>query len=165
MLQEKLQSDAINALKAKDVFSVGVLRLALASVNSKEKEKRYAIAKDDPNIQEENLKTKSALTDQEVLDVIISEIKKRRDAVALYEKGGRPELSTQEKKEIEVLQKYLPEQLSESELKELVVQAIASVQAKTVKDIGKIMADLMVKVRGRADGSRIAAMIKELLTS
>lgn len=163
MLKQQIQDDTKNALKSGDSFSLGVLRMALSAINAKEKEKRYKISKEDSEIKEQELMQSAALTEDEIISVISSEIKKRKDAIVLYEKGNRPELAEQEKKEIEVLQKYLPEQLSQTELRKLIEQAIEKTGAKEVKDMGKIMADLMPKVKGRADNSEISKMIKELL--
>ena len=170
MLKQKIQSDATAALKSGEVFVSGTLRMLLASVISKEKEKRYKISKqssagsDQKNLDEEKLVQQSQLTDEEIIETISSEIKKRKDAIVLYEKGNRPELADKEKKEIEILQKYLPEQLLPEELKKLIEESIQKTGAKEMKDMGKIMVDLMPKVRGRADNSEISKIIKELLT-
>ena len=104
------------------------------------------------------------MTDEQVLEVISSEIKKRKDAIALYEQGKRPELAEREKKEIDILKKYLPEQLSEEELRKLVSESIEKTGASEMKDMGKIMADLMPKVKGKADNSEISKIVKELLS-
>ncbi|MEK7124774.1 MAG: GatB/YqeY domain-containing protein [Patescibacteria group bacterium] len=163
MLKQTIQSDATTALKQGNGDIAGALRLLLASVGSKEKEKRYKISKDQPNAKEEELVKLSELTDDEIISVISSEIKKRRDAIALYEKGNRPELVEKEKKEIEILQKYLPEQLSSEELKKLVQGAVAKTNAKEMKDMGKVMAELGPKVKGKADNSEVSKIVKEIL--
>jgi uncharacterized protein len=162
-LKQQIQSGASEALKAKDAFSLPVLRMALAAITSKEKEKRYKASKEKPELQEEELLKQSELSDDDIIAVLSSEIKKRRDAIALYEQGNRPELAEQEKKEITVLQNYLPEQLSQDALKKLVQKAIEKTGAKEMKDMGKIMAELMPKVKGKADNSEISKMVKELL--
>ena len=105
----------------------------------------------------------SQLTDDEIIGVVSSEIKKRRDAIVLYQQGNRPELAQKEKEEISILQKYLPEPLSEDELKKLVQESINNVGAKEIKDMGKIMSDLAPKVKGKADNSHISGIIKKLL--
>ena len=104
------------------------------------------------------------LTDEQVQDVIISEIKKRNDAIALYEQGNRPELAERERKEIEVLKKYLPEQLSLDELKKIIEESVKKVGATQMKDMGKIMQDLMPKIKGKADNSEVSKIIKEMLS-
>ncbi len=163
LLKQRIKDDVIVAMKAKNVELSAVLRLVLAAVNSKEKEKHYSIAKEKPEMKEEELKAMSELTDEETLTTISSEIKKRRDAIALYEQGGRPELADVEKKEIAILQTYLPEQLSVEELRVLVKEAVAATGATTIKDMGKVMADLAPKVKGKAEGSQVSAAVKELL--
>ena len=142
------------ALKQGNSEVAGVLRMLLAAISSKEKEKRYA----------EKLEKEPELTDEEIISVVSSEIKKRKDAIALYEQGNRPELAAGEKKEVEILQKYLPEQLSLEELRNIVEEAITRVGAKEMKDMGKVMADVSPKVKGRAEGGQVSAIVKELLS-
>lgn len=150
MLKQQIQSDMKDTMKSGKSFELGVLRMALASLQTKEKEKLYKTQQ-------------SELLDIEVVDVLSSEVKKRRDAIILYEKGGRPELAENEKKEIEVLQKYLPTQLSQDEIKKLVVESINTTGAKEIKDMGKVMADLNPKIKGKADGGEVSKIVKELL--
>jgi hypothetical protein len=153
MLKQQIK-DAVNeALKSGDQIKSGTLRLLLASVIIKEKEKKY----------KEKLEGDAQLTDEEIIDTIISEIKKRRDAIALYEQGKRPELAEKERKEIEVLQKYLPEQLSEDEIRKMAQDVIAKTGAKEMKDMGKIMAELNPKIKGKAEGSIVSKIVKEIL--
>lgn len=163
MQKQKIQSDATDALKQGNKEVADVLRMVLASVVSKEKEKRYKISQQKPDIKEDELVKGSELTDEETISVLSSEIKKRKDAILLYEKGNRQELADKEKKEIEILQKYLPEQLSSEELGKLVKESIEKIGAKEIKDMGKVMADLMPKIKGRADNSEVSKLIKETL--
>ena len=163
MLKQQLKQDANGALKSRDQFTCGILRMALSSISAKEKEKRYKLSKEDSDIKEEDLLQAAVLNDDEIISVLSSEIKKRKDAIVLYEKGGRAELADNEKKEITVLQKYLPEQLSSEELEKLVKESIAKVGAKEIKDIGKVMADIMPKVKGKADNGEISKIIKAAL--
>ncbi|OGZ72568.1 MAG: hypothetical protein A2908_01445 [Candidatus Staskawiczbacteria bacterium RIFCSPLOWO2_01_FULL_38_12b] len=137
--------------------------MTISVINAKEKEKRYKILKEDSEVKEEELLQASQLTDDEIIGVVSSEIKKRKDAIVLYQQGNRPELAQKEKEEISILQKYLPEPLSEDELKKLIQESINNVGAKEIKDMGKIMSDLVLKVRGRADNSHISGIIKKLL--
>jgi hypothetical protein len=153
MLRQTIQQDSTEALKSGNHFVLDVLRMLLASIAVKEKDKRY----------KEKLAEDAELTDEQIIETISSEIKKRKDAIALYTQGNRPELAEKEQKEIEVLKKYLPEQLSPEELKKLVAESIAKTGATEIKDTGKIMADLMPKVKGKADNSEISKIIKELL--
>lgn len=163
MLKQKIQSDMKEALKSGDVFLLGVLRMVLASFISKEKEKRYKISKSKSGIEESGLLKESELADEEIIETIMSEIKKRKDAIVLYKKGNRPELAEKEQKEIKILEKYLPEQLSEEELKKLVEESISKIGAKEMKDMGKVMADLNLKIKGKADSGEASKIVKELL--
>ena len=163
MLKQQIRFDATEALKRGDQIVAGVLRLALAAIISKEKEKRYKISKEKSDLKEEILIKESELTGDEVINILSSEIKKRKDAIFLYEKGNRPELADKEKKEIEILKKYLPEPLPIEELKKLIKESITKVGAKTIKDMGKIMADLMPKIKGKADNSEVIKIVKEIL--
>jgi len=168
-IKKQIQDDAKGFLKSRDVFSSGVLRLILASIISKEKEKRYKISKDpstgsgQENLSEQELIKKSELTNDEVINTLLSEIKKRKDAIVLYERGNRQELADKEKEEIEIIKKYLPEQIPTEELKKIIEETINKVCATEIKDTGKIMADLMPRIRGRADNSEVSKIIKVLL--
>jgi len=162
-LKQKVRDDVKEAMKQRNQEVIDVLRMALSAIDAKEKEKRYHDAKENPNKSEEDLVKESELTDEEVISVFSSEIKKRKDAIALYEQGGRPELADSEKKEISILIKYLPEQFSPEELRKLVAESIQKTGAKEIKDTGKIMADLMPQVKGKADNGEISKIIKEML--
>jgi hypothetical protein len=131
---------------------------------NKEKEKRYKVYQVNTNIAEKELNDKSHLADEEIMEVISSEIKKRREAVLEFEKGKRQDLAEKEKKEMEILKSYLPEQMSEEEIRKLVKDIINMVGAKEQKDMGKVMAQLMPKVKGKADGSLVSGIVKELLS-
>jgi uncharacterized protein YqeY len=154
MLKQIIQGDVTKALKEGDSFVAGTLRMVLAAVLTKEKDKKF----------KEKVEGDVVLSDDEIIEVITSEIKKRRDAIALYNQGNRPELSKKEEDEIKVLQKYLPEQLSQDDIKKIVTESIAKVGAKEMKDMGKVMADLSPRVKGRAEGSKVSGIVKELLS-
>ena len=153
MLKQQVQKDTVLAMKAGDQFLVGVLRMLSSSILTKEKDKKY----------KEKVEGEVQLTDEQIIEVVSSEIKKRKDAIVLYEQGNRQELADKEKKEIEILKKYLPEQLSAEDLKKLVAESIAKIGAKEIRDTGKIMADLMPKIKGKADNGEVSKIIKELL--
>jgi len=163
-LKEKIQEDLKKSQKERDELKVSVLRLLLSSILNKEKEKRYKIYQMNTNIVEKELNDKSNLSDEEILEVVSSEIKKRREAALEFEKGKRQDLAEKEKKEMEILKSYLPEQMSEEEIRKLVKDIISKVGAKEQKDIGKVMAQLMPKVKGKADGSLVSGIVKELLS-
>jgi uncharacterized protein len=151
MLKEDLQKDLNQAVKGKTEIASGTLRMLLAAVLSKEKEKKFKTGDD-------------KLTDEEVMEVITSEAKKRREAIEAYTQGGRQELAEKEKKELEVLAKYLPEQLSEDEIRSIVTETIKEIGVQDMKDMGKVMAQAMPKIKGRADGSLVSRIAKELLS-
>lgn len=165
MLRGQIQDDLKRALKEKKELEVSVLRLLLAAIFNKEKEKRYRISKKEAEIKEKELEKQSQLTaDEEILEVISSEIKKRKEAIELYEKGKRLELAEKEKKELEILQKYLPKQLSEEKIKEIAKETIEQIGAKGIKDMGKVMAELMPKIKGRTEGSLVSKIVRDLLS-
>lgn len=163
-LKNKIQSDLTEALKSQNAVVRDTLRVLSAAILSKEKEKRYKISKDGKVSTEEELTKKSVLIDEEVMDVIVSEAKKRKESILEFEKGKRDDLAKKEKQELEVLQKYLPEQLPEEEVKKLVKEAVENTGAKEIKDMGKVMAALMPKIKGRADGGMISKIVKDLLS-
>ena len=163
MLKQQIKNDVSNALKQGNQNVAEVLRMTLATIISKEKEKRYKISKEEPNLKEEEIIKKLELNDEEIISVISSEIKKRKDAIELYQKGNRQELADKEKEEIEILKKYLPEQIPIEELKKIIEDSINKTGAKTVKDMGKVMADLMPKVKGKAENSEISKIIHSII--
>lgn len=165
MLKEQIRKDLNSALKEKKELEVSVLRLLRAAIFNKEKAKRYKISKEKPEAKKEEIEKESELTNEEVMEVISSEIKKRKETILEFEKGKREDLAKKEKEEIEILQKYLPEQLSEDEIKKLAKETIEKIGVKEIKDLGKVMAELMPKVKGRAEGSLISRIVKEFLTS
>ena len=152
-LEKRIKLDLNSAMFAKKELEVSVLRQLLAAVLNKEKEKRFKSKEE----------KEAYLTDEEFMEVILSEAKKRREAIDLFTKGGRADLAEKEKRELEILGKYMPEQMTAEEIKKLVMEAISKVGAKEMKDMGKVMAELMPKVKGRADSSLLGKMVKELL--
>jgi len=164
-LKETIQKDLNEAIKKKKELNSTVLRMLLAAVLNKEKEKRFKLTKEKPDLKEEELVKESQLADEEVIEVVSFEVKKRKEAVADYEKGERQELAEKEKKEMEILQKYLPEQLSEEEIKKLAQEAIKKTGAKEQKDMGKVMAELMSQIKGKADGTLVSEVVKDLLVA
>lgn len=164
-LKEKVQQDLNKAVKEKEILASSTLRMLSAAVLNKEKEKRYKISKERPDLREEELAKESHLTDEEVLTVIASEAKKRKEAIEGFTKGGREDAANKEKKELEILEKYLPKQFSEEEIQKLVKEAIEKVGAKEIRDIGKVMSDLVPKIKGKADGSAVSRIVRDLLSS
>lgn len=160
-LKEQIQEDLKTALKDKKELEISTLRMLNAQILNKEKEKRSKLAKE--SLSEEEIIEKSGLTDEEIIEVVSSEVKKRKEAILNFEKGERQDLASKEKKEIEFLNKYLPEQLSEEEVKKLAQEAIDKVRASDIKEIGKVMAEVMPKVKGKADGNLVSKVVRELL--
>ena len=162
-LKQKIQEELNQAIKKSEEPTRSTLRVLLAAILNKEKEKRYKISKEQKEVVEKELVEKSVLTDEEIIEVVASEVEKRKEAILEFGKGKRQDLVEKEKAEMEVLQKYLPEQISEEEIKKLVKEAIDKVGAKEIRDMGKVMAELMPKVKGRTDGSLVSKIVKELL--
>ena len=145
MLKEKLQNDMKEAMKAGDALRRMVLSLVLSAVKNKEIEKR------------------SKLTDEEIIDAISYEVKKRKESIESYEKGGREELAQKERDELKVLMEYMPEQMSEDEIRTEAKKAIAETGAKEIKEMGKVLGVLMPNLKGRADGQTVSRIVKEEL--
>ena len=156
--------DFKTAIKEQKTEVVSILRLIKTEVLNKEKNKRYKLTQENPGLSEIDIEQKSALSEEEILDIINSRMKKGREAIAMFEKGNRADLAEKEKKELEILKKYLPEQLPEEQVRVLAEAAVNEVGAKTMKDMGKVMAKLMPQVKGKADGSLVSKIIKELLS-
>lgn len=152
-LKEKIKLNLNSSLREKKTLAVSVLRQLLAAILNKEKEKRFK-TKEEKDVQ---------LTDEEVIEVISSEVKKRRESILEFEKGKRQDLVEKEKKELEILEKYLPEQLSEEEIRKLTKEAIEKTDVREIKNMGKVMAELMPKIKGRAEGALVSKIVKELL--
>ena len=104
------------------------------------------------------------LTDDEIVQLLMKYAKQRREAIELYEKGGRQDLVEKEKAELAIVESYLPKQLSEEEIRELVREAIEAVGASSPKDLGKVMQYVMPKVKGRAEGSLVNKIVREELS-
>lgn len=149
MITEKLTEDLKNAMRSKDEQKLSIIRMLKSAIQY------YEINKGGAGY---------SATDEDVLDVIGKEIKKRRESIELYEKGGRPELAEKESNEIEFLQTYLPEQMSEEEMKKLVDDAVSQSGATTMQDMGKVMGILMPQVKGKADNSLVSSLVREKLS-
>ncbi len=144
-LKDKLMDDLKAAMKDKDTIRKNAVQMVRASVLQVEKD------------------NKITLDDEGVVEVVAKEVKKRKDVLPEYEKSGRQELIEDLNREIEVLMAYLPQQMSEEEIEALVIEAIAQTEAKSMKDIGKVMAVIMPKTKGKADGKVINNFVKKHL--
>ncbi len=144
-LKERLKEDMKAALKAKDKEKLSVIRMLQALIKNAEIDKR------------------GELTDEEIISLLQKYAKQRRESIEMYEKGGRQDLVEKEKRELEIVEGYLPKQMSEEEIRELVAEVIKEVGASSPKDFGKVMQAVMPKVKGRADGSLVNRVVRELL--
>jgi uncharacterized protein YqeY len=144
-LKETLQEDWKTALKNKDNFRAGVLSMTRAAILQVEKTDG------------------SKLDDAAVVDVISKEVKQRRESIADFEKGNRQDLVDQTQKEIEILLDYLPQQLTEDEIAEIVRSAVNESGASSMKDMSKVMSIIMPDVKGRADGKLVSQIVKQFL--
>jgi uncharacterized protein YqeY len=144
-LKERLLSDMRTAMKQKDTVRKTVLSMARAAILQLEKDKR------------------TELDDQGVMEVIAKEIKSRKEALEMFKQGGRQDLVEKNEKEIEILGEYLPPQLSESEIRKIIKEAIEKVGAAGMKDMGKVMGAVMPQVKGRAEGGTVNKLVKEML--
>ena len=145
-LKDKLMDDLKSAMKDKDTIRKNAVQMVRASVLQVEKD------------------NKITLDDEGVIEVVAKEVKKRKDVLPEYEKSGRQDLIDELTREIEVLMVYLPQQMSEEEIEALVIDAIAQAEAKSMKDIGKVMAVIMPKTKGKADGKVINQFVKKHLS-
>ena len=150
MLKQKVQDDLKQAMIAKDEIKLSVIRMLKSAIQYHEIQKGGAGYE---------------ATDEDVIEVIGREIKKRNEAIEMYRKGGREELAQKEEKELEILKTYLPKQMSEDEVRKLVQEAISSTNASSMQDMGKVMGILMPKVKGRADSTLVSNIVRESLSS
>lgn len=146
-LKPRLQQDLTTAMKQRDELTTATLRMALTAVTNEEVSGKQA----------------RALSDDEVLAVLRRELKKRREAADAYDQGGREDAAQRERDEGEVLQRYLPAQLSDEELAALVAEAVTQTGATGPGDLGRVMKVVQPRVAGRADGGRVAAAVRSAL--
>ena len=146
-LKSKLQSDLNEAIKSRNTLVAETIRMVLAAITNEE------VAG----------KEKKELSDAEVITVLTREAKKRREAAEAFEQGGRADKAATERAEGEVITGYLPEQLSEAEIKKLIEETISAVGASGSADMGKVMGALKAKVAGKADGAMVSSLVKAAL--
>jgi uncharacterized protein YqeY len=145
-LKARLGEDLKAALRSGDKLRASVIRLLTALIKNREVEKR------------------GPLTDAEVLQAIMTSCKQRQESMDQYRQGGRQDLVDKEAAELSILQSYLPKPLTSEELQALVLEAIREVQATSPKEMGKVMAFLMPRVTGRADGKAVNTLVREALS-
>jgi len=150
MLRDEINEALKAAMKAREERRVSTLRLVNSTLKNADIEARG--------------QGRAPLGDEEVLGVLQKMIKQRHESIELYEKGGRPELAGQEREEIAIISAYLPQQMSEDEMKAAIVDAVAATGAAGMKDMGKVVAALKAKHAGRMDFAKAAVLIKATLT-
>jgi len=144
-LQQRLDGDLKAAMKSSDSLKTSVLRMVKAAIKNKQVEKR------------------EELSDEAIISVLSTLTKQRRESIDLFLKGGRQDLAEKERQELEMLQLYLPGQLSPEDLDRIIMEAINESSAEGVKDIGKVMRLIMPRVQGAADGKVVNQRVRELL--
>ena len=144
-LKARIVDDMKSALRARDVARLSAIRLAVAAIKQREVDERIE------------------LDDDRVLEVLERMIKQRRESISHFQSGGREDLASKEAFEIGIIQSYLPEPLSDSELDDIIQAAILSTKAESLRDMGKAMAAIKAKARGRADMAVISAKLKARL--
>ena len=144
---DTINNDMKKYMKEKDGFSLGVVRMVKGA------------------IQLESINKKKELTDEEIISVISKQIKMRKDSIVEFEKGNRQDLVEQNKKEIEILNKYMPEQLSMEEINKIIDEAFLLIKPTSSKEQGLIMKEITPKLKGRADMSLVSGIIKDRLNN
>ena len=150
MLREKFNAALKEAMLAKDQRRVGTVRLILAALKEKDIEARGL--------------GREATSEEEILGLLQKMIKQRVESIETYDKHGRPELAQQEREEKAIIESYLPAQMSADEVRAAVKAAVAATGAASVKDMGKVMAELKGKFAGKMDFSKANGVVKEVLT-
>jgi hypothetical protein len=145
-LQDEISAALKDAMRAKDEAKLASLRLVLTAIKNREKEVRRS------------------LEDQEIISLISTQIKQRKESIDYYRKAGRADLVKAEESELQILEAYMPEQLSAEEMSQALDGVISEVGAVSMKDMGKVMKAAMAKLAGRADGRAINEMVKEKLS-
>jgi len=147
MLKSRILDDVKSAMKAQEKFRLATLRLITAAIKQREVDERIE------------------LDDNQVLAVLEKMLKQRRDSIEQYRKAGRQELADQEQAEIEIIESYMPEGLSDAEIQAMVDAAITESGASTLRDMGKVMGLLKPQMQGRADMGKVGGLIKQKLSS
>lgn len=146
-LKQILLSDLKGAMKSRDSLKVDTLRLIVSDIKYKE------------------IDLREELGDGDITALLTTQIKRRKEAAALYEQGGRTDLKEKEEKEMAIIQTYLPEPVGEEELKQRIAEVIAETVAQGPKDMGKVMKVVVPEFKGKAEGDRIRKLVTELLAS
>ena len=146
-IRERLEADIVAAMRSRNQQRLDALRYLKSAVNRVEIDQR------------------TTLDDAGVIDVVVRQVKDRRDSIRMFEQGNRADLVAKEAADLAILEEYMPPQLDEAELTQLVQQVISEVGAATMQDKGKVMGRLMSQVQGKADGALVNALVSRLLES
>lgn len=149
MLKDKIQDDLKSAMISKDEEKLSTIRMLKSAIQY------FEIQKGGSGYE---------ATDEDVVEVIGREVKKRKESIVLYEKGERQELADKEKREMNFLSQYMPAQLSNEEVEKLVEEAISQTNASSMQDMGKVMGMLSPKIKGKADGGIVSSLVRERLS-
>lgn len=145
MLKEKIFEDLKKSMKERNEIKTRVLRLLNSAIKNFEVEKM------------------DKATDEDIEKIILKEMKKRQESIEAYKNANREDLALEEEKELEILKEYAPKMLSEEEIREIIKKTIEEINA-TPKDFGKVMKEVMAKLKGKADGSMVSKVVKEILS-
>jgi uncharacterized protein YqeY len=147
-LEDKIGQDYVLAMKARDSFRSSVLSFLRAGVKNVKVDKRL-----------------EAVSDEDVIAVIKKQAKQRQDSINQFKAGNRADLVEKEEKELVILKEYLPQEMSPEQLKSIVDEIIATSGANSIKDMGRVMKDVLARCAGKADNQTVSALVKERLTS
>ncbi len=145
-LKENIEQQMKDALKAKDSFRLNALRFILSQIKNKE------------------IDLRKPAKDEDIIKIITTLVKQRKESLAFSEQANRPDLAEKEKEELKILESFLPSQLTEEEVEKIIDQVILSIKPAGMKDMGRVMKELMPKVAGRFDGSRISELVRRKLS-
>ncbi len=145
-LEQKIKQDLVNAMKAGRKDEVSTLRTVLAQV----KNERISLGRE--------------LENEDITKVLMNAAKKRKDSIVMFKQGNRQDLVDKEEKEVSYIERYLPEQMSDEEIAEIVDKVIAESGASSMKDIGKVMGLAMAQLKGKADGKKVQAIVRDRLS-
>lgn len=146
MLKQQIEEQIKNALKGGEELRLSTLRFLLSAIKNEEIAKQREV------------------TDEEVISVVRHQVKQRKESIEAFQKGGREELAGKERQELEILNKFLPQQLSEEEVKKLVQETIAELPESERKNFGKVMGMVMSRLKGQTEGNIVAKVVKEVLS-
>ncbi|GAB6073207.1 GatB/YqeY domain-containing protein [Venenivibrio stagnispumantis] len=146
MLLQRLQEEMKAAMKSGDKDRLSTIRMLISEIKKVQ------------------IDTKKELSDEEIIQILQRYVKQRKEALEQYKKANREDLAQKEEKEIQIVQEFLPQPLSEEELKKIIDETISQLNATSIKDMGKVIKAVMEKVKGRAEGSVVSSLVKEKLS-